>query len=177
MKLYSIVRIGLSAALLAICAWISIPFVVPFTMQTFAVFLILCVLGGVEGTIAIAVYIAIGAVGAPVFAGFTGGFGVIAGPTGGYILGFLLTGAVKMIFDAAVKNEKLDALCLSLGLALCYLFGTLRFTAVMGQRGSSYTFWGALLACVLPYMLPDAAKLALALFAGKRIKKALRLKK
>ena len=177
MKTYTIVRVGLAAALLAICAWISIPFAVPFTLQTFAVFLILIVLGGVEGTAAIAVYVALGAIGAPVFAGFTGGFSVLLGPTGGYILGFLIMGALKIFFDVAIKNPKLDVYCLAFGLVLCYIFGTLRFTAVMARRGSPYTFGSALLACVLPYVLPDAVKLALALFAGNRIKKALRLKK
>ena len=90
LKMNSITRIAMMTALLAICSWITIPFAVPFTMQTFAVFLALIICGGVEGSIAIAVYIALGAVGIPVFSGFSGGVSALIGPTGGYIFGFLL---------------------------------------------------------------------------------------
>ena len=144
MKLRSIIRIALMSALLAVCAWITIPFAVPFTMQTFGVFLALTVLGGVEGTIAVAVYIALGAIGIPVFSGFTGGFSALLGPTGGYILGFLAMGGVRIIFDKTVKNPKLEIPFDILGLLLCYLMGTVWFVTVMNGRGTAYTFGAAL---------------------------------
>ena len=173
----TIVFIALSAALLAVCAWMTVPFAVPFTMQTFAVFLVLTVLGGAKGTAAIALYIAIGAVGLPVFSGFTGGVSALFGPTGGYIFGFLLTGGAKLLFEKLFKDPKLDIPALVLGLFLCYAAGTAWFVIVMNGRGSAYSFGAALMTCVVPYILPDALKLALAVFVGGRIKKALAKRK
>ena len=87
-----LVQIALFAAIIAVCSWIQIPMTVPFTMQTFAVFCALATLGGKGGTISVLIYIVLGAVGVPVFAGFTGGVGILFGTTGGYIIGFLFTG-------------------------------------------------------------------------------------
>ena len=67
--------IAMFAVLMAVCSWISIPTQVPFTLQTFAVFCTLGVLGGKRGFFAVLVYVLLGAVGVPVFAGFTGGIG------------------------------------------------------------------------------------------------------
>ena len=91
MRTQELARAALFAALIAICSWISIPTAVPFTLQTFAVFLALGVLGGKLGTLSVAVYLLLGAVGLPVFAGFQGGLGALLGATGGYLAGFLLT--------------------------------------------------------------------------------------
>ena len=74
---------ALMSVLIAVCSWISLPIgQVPFTLQTFGVFCALGLLGGARGTIAIAVYILLGAVGVPVFAGFSGGLSVLIGTTG-----------------------------------------------------------------------------------------------
>ena len=81
--------IGLFAVVIAICSWISIPTVVPFTLQTFAVFLAVAILGGKRGTLSVIVYVLLGADGLPVFSGFKGGFGVLLNTTGGYIIGFI----------------------------------------------------------------------------------------
>ena len=83
--------IALMAVLLAVCSWISVPAPVPFTLQTFGVFCALGLLGGRRGSTAVLLYILLGAVGLPVFSGFQGGLGKLLGPTGGYILGFLLS--------------------------------------------------------------------------------------
>ena len=91
-KVLDLVYISIGAALIAICSWISIPTAVPFTLQTFAVFFVLLSLGGERGTLATLVYVLLGAVGVPVFAGFSGGIGILLGSTGGYIIGFLFTG-------------------------------------------------------------------------------------
>ena len=146
-------------------------------MQTFAVFLVLTVLGGVEGIIAIAVYIALGVVGLPVFSGFSGGVSALFGPTGGYIWGFLIIGAVKILFEKLFKNPKLDIPAFIVGLVLCYAAGTAWFVLVMRGRGNPFSFGAALMTCVAPYIIPDAVKLALAVFAGTRIRKALDKKK
>jgi len=88
-------RVALMTAILAVCGWITIPLpepMVPFTLQTFGVFLCLLLLGGRDGTLAIAAYLLLGAVGAPVFSSFRGGLGVLLGSTGGYLTGFLAMG-------------------------------------------------------------------------------------
>ena len=90
-KTYDLVYIAVFAVLMAVCSWISVPTAVPFTLQTFAVFMAVGVLGGRRGTMAVALYIILGAVGVPVFAGMTGGIGILTGTTGGYIVGFLFS--------------------------------------------------------------------------------------
>ena len=86
--------IAVCTVLIAVCSWISIPSVVPFTLQTFAVFCVLELLGGKRGTLAIVVYILLAALGLPVLHGFSGGPGAVLGTTGGYLLGFILIGLV-----------------------------------------------------------------------------------
>ena len=106
--------IALFAVLIAICSWIAIPILqVPYTLQTFAVFLAVGVLGGKRGTLAVLVYILLGAVGVPVFAGFTGGLGVLLGTTGGYILGFLCTALLMWLLEALL-GRKLWVLAVSM---------------------------------------------------------------
>ena len=90
-KTYDLVYIAVFAVLMAVCSWISVPTAVPFTLQTFAVFMAVGVLGGRRGTMSVALYIILGAVGVPVFAGMTGGIGILTGTTGGYIVGFLFS--------------------------------------------------------------------------------------
>ncbi len=169
----SMAYIAVSAVIMTVCSWLTVPFAVPFTMQTFAVFAVLLILGGKSGTAAIGLYIALGLVGLPVFSGFQGGFSHLAGPTGGYIAGFLLTGLLYLALEKAICGKKtvFTVLTLSVGLVLCYLAGTLWFVAVYGSRGESVGVFAALSTCVLPYILPDAAKLALAILVGGRVKK------
>ena len=123
-----LVYIAVGAALIAICSWISVPLTVPFTLQTFAVFFLLTLFGGKRGTLSVLVYILLGAVGLPVFSGMQGGIGVLAGNTGGYILGFVLTGLIFWGAEALFGKSAVSQLAaLTLGLAVCYLFGTLWF--------------------------------------------------
>ena len=91
---HDLAAIAMSVALIAVCSWISVPTTIPFTMQTFAVCLVAAVFGLRHGVWAVLCYILLGAVGAPVFAGFSGGFGVLLGTTGGYILGFVFTALI-----------------------------------------------------------------------------------
>ena len=78
---------AMMTAIIAACSWISIPAVVPFTLQTFAVFCALGLLGWGWGALSVSVYILLGAFGLPVFSGFVGGVGHLVGPTAGYIWG------------------------------------------------------------------------------------------
>ena len=127
--------IGLFAVVIAICSWISIPTVVPFTLQTFAVFLAVAVLGGKRGTLAVIVYVLLGAVGLPVFSGFKGGIGVLLNTTGGYIIGFVFSALVMWAFEKSF-GKKTWALILSmvLALAVCYAFGTVWFMIVYAKN-------------------------------------------
>jgi biotin transport system substrate-specific component len=158
-----LVMTALGAALLAVCSWLTIPSVVPFTLQTFGVFCIMLLLGGKYGTVSVAVYIALGAVGVPVFSGFQSGLGHLLGLTGGYIWGFLLAGMIYIIFEPLIKKKQVFALVsLLAGLLVCYIAGTVWFLVVAHSRGNEYTFLSVLSICVFPYIIPDLIKLAVA---------------
>lgn len=166
---------ALFVALMAICAWISIPAAVPFTLQTFAVFVALGLLGGRRGTRTIAVYLLLGAVGAPVFANFQGGFGSLLGSTGGYLLGFLLSGLIVWAAEARFGTGMCVFLVsAALGLLVCYAFGTAWFLVVYTQSKGAVSLATVLGWCVLPFLAPDAAKLALAALLRSRIQKYIR---
>lgn len=158
---------ALFSVIICICSWISIPSVIPFTLQTFAVFLTLLTLDGKRGSYAILLYILLGTVGLPVFHSFTGGIGILLGPSGGYITGFLLTGLTYWIITKKA-GEKLwiKAFALLIGLILCYLSGCIQFAIV-----SSVTVNSAFLTCVLPFLIPDGLKLILALLLSNKINK------
>ena len=98
--IYDMVLISISAALIAVCSWISIPLgPVPFTLQTLGILAVMLTAGGRRGTIAVLVYLALGAVGVPVFAGFKGGIASFAGPTGGFLVGFLVSALVYWLLE------------------------------------------------------------------------------
>jgi biotin transport system substrate-specific component len=156
--------IAMMAVILCVCSWITVPFTVPFTMQTFAVYCALLLLGGKRGLMAIGLYILLGLVGLPVFSGFRGGPGHLLGPTGGYILGFLFTGLGYLLMETKLQSLHFlpRILLLALDLVPCYLAGTLWFTAVSSLNGSHTGFFAALSLCVLPYLPLDLLKLVLA---------------
>ena len=169
-KVLDLVYIAIGAALIAICSWISIPTAVPFTLQTFAVFFVLLALGGERGTLATLVYGLLGAVGVPVFAGFSGGIGVLLGNTGGYIIGFLFTGLIYILFTKFFKkNIVMKVVALVLGLAVCYAFGTAWFMHVYMKSSGEVGLLTVLGWCVFPFIIPDLIKLALAVVISKRI--------
>ena len=169
MKIRNMVRCGLFAALLALCAWLSVPAgSTVFTLQTFGVFLTLLVLGGKLGTASIGVYILLGAVGLPVFSGFRGGLGVLLGATGGYIWGFLGT---ALVYGLTEKLWKKPILSCVLGLLVCYGVGT---AWLAGVYAPGVGLWAVLLQGVVPYILPDGIKLLLAWLLSKRLIKHLR---
>ena len=167
----TLTEVALSAALLVVCSLISVPAAVPFTLQTFGVFVILVILGWKKGCAAILLYILLGLIGLPVFSGAKGGPAALFGPTGGYILGFLLTGLCYWLYERLGRERvPLQALSLLLGLALCYTFGTAWFVRVYTGE---ITLARALALCVWPFIIPDLIKLALALPVGRRVRKAL----
>ena len=165
--------IALTAALICICSWITIPFTVPFTMQTFAVFCALLLLGGRDGIAAICLYLLLGVIGLPVFSGFQGGVGHLLGPTGGYLVGFVFSGIVYLLMEPLIDRKKrIRWAALLIGLCVCYLIGTIWFVVVFARNGKSYGFLSALSLCVLPYIVPDVLKAVLAVTISDRVKKA-----
>jgi len=171
-KVRDMVYIALCAVLIAVCSWISIPTTVPFTMQTFGVFLTVGLLGGKRGTLAVIVYLLLGAIGVPVYAGFTSGLGVLLGSTGGYFAGFLLTALIMWAMEGLKKPWAL-VLSMVLGLIVCYAFGTAWFVLVYTRTTGAVGVWTALMWCVIPYILPDCLKIVLALLVRDRVVKAL----
>lgn len=180
---------ALGAVLIALCSWISIPAVVPFTMQTFAIFLVLLVLGGRRGTMTIVVYVLLGAVGLPVFSQFGAGIGVLLGSTGGYILGFIFMGLTYRLVTGAAgrsstskvrwtgatgmgrsgKARWTEAAALVLGLLVLYAFGTAWYMFMYARTQGGAGLMSVLLLCVIPFVIPDLIKLALALALARRL--------
>ena len=160
----NMVLCALFASLIAICAWISVPvFDIAVTLQTFAVFLTLGLLGGKQGSAAILIYLLLGAAGMPVFSGFRGGIGVLAGVTGGYLWGFLLSG---FVYWALARFGKLPAMIA--GQLVCYLCGSIWFYLYAGGG-----LWVIVLRCVVPYLIPDAIKIALSYSLCRRLSRHL----
>lgn len=173
-KTYDMVYIGIFAALIAVCSWISIPTAIPFTLQTFAVFLAVALLGGRRGTLAVVVYVLLGAIGVPVFAEFTGGIDIILRNTGGYIIGFIFS-ALAMWLLEGVLGAKLwaQAVSMTVGLLVCYAFGTAWFMFVYMRSTGAVGLSTVLGWCVMPFIIPDAVKIALALILSRALKKPL----
>ena len=171
-RVVDLTYMAVGAALIAVCAWISIPSTVPFTLQTFAVFCVLSLLGGKRGTVSIVIYILLGAVGMPVFAGFTGGIGILLGTTGGYIIGFILMGLLFWLAEHFFGNAlPVRIVSMLAGLLVCYAFGTGWFLWVYARQSGAIGIGTALSWCVLPFILPDLAKMALAVGIAGRVKK------
>lgn len=166
-----IVYIGMFVALITICAYISIPTTVPFTMQTFGIFAAVSFLGQKRGTLAMLVYILLGAVGAPVFTGFKVGFAVLFGPTGGYLLGYFLATIISgLLIKHLGRKFIIMFFSMILGLLACYIFGTAWFIYLYTKNGSNIGILGALSSCVFPFVIPDLIKITLAIILGKQLR-------
>lgn len=163
--------IALFSALMAVCAWINIPSpTVHFTMQLFAIFTSTLILGGRRSTIAILVYLLLGAIGLPVFAGFTGGLGRILGSSGGFLIGYLAIPLLYWMFEKKVRPKNpLKLLVLSVGLFMDYSFGTAWFILVYTNNTGAIDLQTALVWCVTPFIIPDLFKLYLAFLVDKKI--------
>lgn len=163
-KTTDIAYIGMFAALMAVCSWISIPTTVPFTLQTMGVFTAVGILGGKRGTTAVLVYILMGALGLPVFSGFTGGIGILFGSTGGYIIGFLASALVMWAMEAMFGRSRPVLLCaMVLGLLVCYAFGTVWFLQVYTRANGAVGLATVLGWCVIPFIIPDLVKISVAM--------------
>ena len=164
------VTVALSAALIAVCAWISVPMAVPFTLQTFAVFTVAGLFGMKRGTLAMTVYLLLAAMGVPVLSGMTGGPDKLVGPTGGYLLGFVFIALMVGLASDRWKRKVLPlALAMAAGLLVCYAFGTVWFMLVYARTNGAVGLGTVLGWCVIPFILPDCAKIACALIVCHRL--------
>ena len=170
-KTYDITMTALMAAVTCILAPLSIPIgPVPISFTNLAIYLSLYLLGWKKGTISYLIYLLMGFVGLPVFSGFSGGFAKLAGPTGGYLIGFLfmipLTG---ILFEKTGKSFWKQFGAMVLGTLVCYLFGTVWLCLQL-----NLDFIGGLGVGVIPYLPGDTAKIILAALIGPVIVKALK---
>ena len=176
LKTADLAYIAICAALIAICSWISIPTVVPFTLQTFAVFVTLELIGGRRGTLSILTYILLAAIGAPVLAGFTGGLNGVLGMTGGYIIGFVFIGLLYWMSETLLGTKMpVRIAVLVVGLMVCYAFGTGWFMVVYARQTGPVSLVTALGWCVFPFIIPDLIKLGLAALLSSRLRKVIRI--
>ena len=111
------------------------------------------------------VYLMLGAAGLPVFSGFTGGLGVLAGPTGGYLAGYLAAAFISSLFNNRFRQGFMHITGMITGLAAMYFTGTIWFTF---QQDTG--FLQALAVCVLPYLAGDAVKIAAAFLIGQKLR-------
>lgn len=171
-KTYDLVYIGVFAVLMAVCSWISIPTAVPFTLQTFGVFMAVGVLGGKKGTASVGLYLLLGVFGVPVFAGMTGGIGVLLGTTGGYIIGFFFSALVMWAMEKLPgKRSVIQVISMIIGLLVCYTFGTLWFMMVYMKNQGAVGLMTVLGWCVIPFIIPDILKIVLAYGLSRKLKK------
>ena len=167
LSVQDMVLIAVFTAIMAICSWISVSAgPVPFTLQTFAVFVTAALLGTKRGTIAVVVYILLGIIGVP----------VIAGPTGGFIVGFILTAIIIGLLmnltngKSEVVKLVITVVAMVLGDVACFAIGTVWFMVVTNN-----TVAVALTYCVIPYIIPDIAKIVVATIIANRVKKYVKI--
>ncbi len=172
MKIREINRVAISAAIITVCSWICLPGTVPYTFQTFGVFLVAALFGAKKSTLAVIIYILLGTVGLPVFAGGRGGLGVLMGESGGYIMAFLPSVYLcGRICEKSPEDKEKQILGMVLGLTICYIIGTIWAYAIYLRGGGTTAFGIALGKFVVPFVIPDVAKIVLAQFVAQKLRK------
>ena len=167
-KTKQMVLIALMTAVTCVLGPLSIPLPfspVPISLTNFAIFLAIFVLGMKNGTISFIIYLLLGAVGVPVFSSFRGGLQVLAGPTGGYLTGFIFL-ALIMGFALDHFDRKLvpTIIGMIIGMAVCYTFGTVWLAKLL-----SLSFKEGLMMGVIPYLAGDVAKIIIAAIVGPKL--------
>lgn len=168
---------GMFTAIISVLSIMTIPtpWGVPFTLQTFAIALAGFVLGKKYGVLSVALYVLIGLIGVPVYAGMKAGPGVLFGATGGYLFGFIpMAFFCGLAMDYARKSNKAAAICGAaafslLGLACCHVLGSIQLKAVI-DSSLAYAFSVG----SLPYLAKDILFVVGAYVVAFPICKALR---
>lgn len=167
---YQMAVTALMAAVLCVIGPLSVPIgAIPISLSNFVISLTVWLLGPKFGTLSVAIYLALGAVGMPVFSGYGGGLAKLAGPTGGYLIGYLAMAFIGGLFVEKSKgNPVISGIGLVIGVAVSYVFGTAWFVFQMGCE-LSY----ALAVCVYPFIAFDLAKVIVACVIGALLRKRL----
>ncbi len=170
--IHSICFVALFAAVISVLSILSIPtpWGVPFTLQTFAIALCGFVLGKKYGAAATVVYVLLGLVGVPVYAGMSAGPAVLIGPTGGYIIGFIFMAFFcGLAYDFFMKKKLLFILFAVVGLACCHALGIVQLKLYYKM-----TWAGAAMAGTVPYIAKDMISVAIAFLLAIAVRRGLR---
>ena len=191
----SVAFVGLTVAIMAVSAWVTVPLgPVPFTLQMFAITFAIVMLSPKECMAAIVLYLALGAVGAPVFSGMSGGIAKLMGPTGGFLWGYIFgvatavgllyvlrkhmglnAGAIKDSTEpqrgakAFFKNASAEILAGLVFSAIAYFCGWLQLMLVMGLSPEA-----AFLSGIAPFVVVDVLKVLAAVACARAVKAAVR---
>lgn len=171
MSTRQITRCGLSVALLAVAASVTIPFgPVPFTLQTLVLALLPVAVGGRQAVRAVAIYLLLGALGLPVFSGFSGGLAHVVGPTGGFLWGFLVgTVLASAVLGLRAIPERVREVASGFAMLVAsYLFGTLQLVFLLNLSPTA-----AIAVAVAPFVLPDVVKVLAGVTCGRTVRRAL----
>ena len=181
-KTMKMVETALMAAVLCILSPLTVPVPmspVPLSLATFVIYLAAVLLGAKQSALCVLVYLLLGMVGLPVFSGFSGGIGVLFGPTGGYLMGYLFcvltigyTAGARWL-ERLLRGKRFvkHVIAMAFGTLACYAVGTVWFLVVMD---GGYTPGQALLVCVVPYLIFDAVKILAAAAIAEPVKRILR---
>lgn len=170
MNIKTLTICALSAAIMCICGPLSVPIgPVPVSLTNLIICFEVMILGTRKALAGYAVYILIGIIGFPVFSGFQGGLAKVAGPTGGYLVGFFLMILIGgFVMERAKGNLVVTGIGMILGTAVCYIFGTAWFMFIMNCEPAQ-----SLALCVWPFVPFDLMKIAVAVPVGKIVRKRL----
>lgn len=165
--------IGVMTAVTCVLGPLTIPLPispVPISFTNLAIYLSIYVLGAKAGTVSYLIYLLLGFAGLPIFSGFTGGLGKLAGPTGGYLVGFIFMAVIAgWVIDRFPGKYAVHAVGLAAGTIISYAFGTAWLSSQLGL-----TFTAGLGVGVLPYIPGDVVKIIFSLLIGPRLRKELR---
>ncbi len=182
-KTIQMAEVALMSAVLCVISPFTIPIPfspVPMSLALFGLYLTAMLLGAKKGVVSVLIYLLLGTVGLPVFSGLSGGVGILLGPTGGYLIGYVPCALVIgwMRRDVAKKGSLSNRWqmvwnggAMAIGTVVCYTFGTVWFVIVM--KGT-YTLPQALVVCVVPYLIFDVVKILAAAVIGVPVQKIVR---
>ena len=177
MKVHRIALTGILAAIICLVAPFSVPIgAIPDSLATFAIYIVCCTVNVKISVCSVIIYILLGAAGLPVFSSFQGGFHIIAGITGGYIIGYIPCAVSVGLLVNKFENKKwIYPVSMVAGTIICWLTGTLWY---MIQTESS--FISAVAICIAPFVIGDIIKISAACVLGftlrKRLSKFVKLK-
>lgn len=168
-SVYPLAMTAVMAAVMCVLAPMAIPIgPVPISLTNLAIYIALYLLGWKRGTASYLVYMLIGMAGMPVFSGYAGGLGKLAGPTGGYIIGFIPMALIAGVVIEKSRSRAVQLAGMVAGTAVCYAFGTVWFCIQGGYAAAA-----ALSMCVFPFIPGDLVKMAVAMAVGPAVRSRL----